>query len=54
MMIAVYTSFRVYVSISMVIIKLRTIFKYSIVYIKYKSRRNDLINIDVVDLDSSK
>ena len=31
-----------------------TIFKYSIVYIKYTSRRNDLMNIDVVDLNSSK
>ena len=38
----------------MVIIKLPTALKYSIVYIKYTSRRNDLMNIDVVDLNSSK
>ena len=36
------------------IIKLLTIFKYSIVYREYTSRRNDLMNIDGVDLNSSK
>ena len=36
------------------IIKLLTIFKYSIVYRNYASRRNDLIHIDGVDLNSSK
>ena len=51
MMIAVYISS---VNVSTVIVKLLTIFKYSIVYIKYTSRRNDLTNIDVVDLNSSK
>ena len=36
----------------MVIIKLLTTFKYSIVYIKYTSRRNDIMNMNVVDLNS--
>ena len=39
---------------SMVMTKLQTIFKYSTVYIKYTSRRNDLMNIVVVDPNSSK
>ena len=34
--------------------KLQTIFKCSVVYFKYTSRRNDLMNVDVVDLNSSK
>ena len=33
----------------MVIMKLQIIFKYSTVYTKYTTRRNDLMNIDVVD-----
>ena len=38
----------------MVIMKLQTIFKYSTVYIEYTSRRNDLMNIVVIDPNSSK
>ena len=34
--------------------KLLTIFRCFIVYIKYTFRRNDLMNIDVVDLNSPK
>ena len=34
--------------------KLLTIFEYSIVYIKYTSRRNDFIDTDGIDLNSSK
>ena len=32
------------VNISMAIMKSQTIFKYSIVYIEYTSRRNDIMN----------
>ena len=41
--------YKFHVNISMVMIKLLTIFKYSIVYIKHTY----LMNIDVIDLNSS-